>query len=291
MNEIENLHDYAVALSKRNHNETMVMTIEKELLHYEILDSLDRAGLLEQLVFQGGTSLRLCYGAERYSEDLDFSGGQDFDASRFTEIKECVEQAVTDRYSVETLVKPPKRSGGLVSTWTVVVDTTPTRSDIARQRIKIEIASIDAHDVTVRPLTVNYENLADSYADVMVPVESREEILADKIESFVCSDHLRFRDLWDLAWLGKRSDLDLAKAKELRLLKAQDYKEIEKYPERFSMVQAKLDDAFNSEGFAKEMLRFLPKERVERTIDRPLWLEGTHNQLIELFSVFADIGH
>lgn len=46
--------------------------IEKELLHHDILFALDQAGLLEHLTFQGGTALRLCYGAQRFSEDLDF---------------------------------------------------------------------------------------------------------------------------------------------------------------------------------------------------------------------------
>ena len=34
--------------------------IRKELLHYDILFCLERNGLLKNLVFRGGTSLRLC---------------------------------------------------------------------------------------------------------------------------------------------------------------------------------------------------------------------------------------
>lgn len=34
--------------------------IEKEVLHYDILFCLDQMGLLDNLVFQGRTSLRLC---------------------------------------------------------------------------------------------------------------------------------------------------------------------------------------------------------------------------------------
>ena len=61
--------------------------IEKELLHYDILYSLDRYGLLEGLVFQGGTALRLCYGANRFSEDLDFAGGESFTHLQLKEMK------------------------------------------------------------------------------------------------------------------------------------------------------------------------------------------------------------
>lgn len=55
----------------------MLSVIERELLHYEIPQALEAKGLLEMLVFQGGTCLRLCHGADRYSEDLDFAGGPD----------------------------------------------------------------------------------------------------------------------------------------------------------------------------------------------------------------------
>ena len=55
--------------------------VEKELLHYEIFNALDQDGLLKNLVFQGGTSLRLCRGSERFSEDLDFVGGKDFSSA------------------------------------------------------------------------------------------------------------------------------------------------------------------------------------------------------------------
>lgn len=58
-------------------------TIKKEMLHYDILLAMHTAGLLEKLVFKGGTSLRLCHGSPRLSEDLDFSGGVRFSPSIF----------------------------------------------------------------------------------------------------------------------------------------------------------------------------------------------------------------
>ena len=58
--------------------------VEKELLHYEILRALDEAAVLDKLVFQGGTNLRLCHGAPRYSEDLDFAGATPGVAARDT---------------------------------------------------------------------------------------------------------------------------------------------------------------------------------------------------------------
>lgn len=59
----------------------MRAVVEKELLHYDLLFVLDRGGLLDNLTFQGGTALRLCYGSSRLSEDLDFLGGKDFSSA------------------------------------------------------------------------------------------------------------------------------------------------------------------------------------------------------------------
>ena len=40
----------------------LLPVVEKELLHYRILDAMMREGFFSSLVFQGGTSLRLCHG-------------------------------------------------------------------------------------------------------------------------------------------------------------------------------------------------------------------------------------
>ena len=46
--------------------------IRHELFELEVLDRLKRDGLLERLIFGGGTMLRLCHDMSRYSVDLDF---------------------------------------------------------------------------------------------------------------------------------------------------------------------------------------------------------------------------
>ena len=72
MNKIEDFNllvDKAMSIPGRA---LMRPAVAKELLHYDILFCLDKDGLLDQLTFQGGTSLRLCYGAPRFSEDLNF---------------------------------------------------------------------------------------------------------------------------------------------------------------------------------------------------------------------------
>src|SRR6266481_1608948 len=54
----------------------MEQNLIKEAVHLHLLSALSDAGVLRHVVFQGGTALRLCYGGERYSEDLDFVCGK-----------------------------------------------------------------------------------------------------------------------------------------------------------------------------------------------------------------------
>ncbi|MCA1780280.1 MAG: nucleotidyl transferase AbiEii/AbiGii toxin family protein [Xanthomonadaceae bacterium] len=103
--EFDALVEQAMAAGEYAH---MRPVIEKELLHYDILHSLDRHRLLDPLVFQGGTCLRLIHGAPRFSEDLDFVGGTDFTTDDLHNLKECIEQDIGRRYGLEVIVKPPR---------------------------------------------------------------------------------------------------------------------------------------------------------------------------------------
>ena len=75
MKRTDNTLNALVVMAVRDgHDENSRPVIQKELLHYDILFYLKQSGLLNGLVFQGGTSLRLCYGSARYSEDLEKRG-------------------------------------------------------------------------------------------------------------------------------------------------------------------------------------------------------------------------
>ena len=45
----------------------------KEVVQEIVLCGLSRAGLFKEAAFYGGTALRIFYGLDRFSEDLDFS--------------------------------------------------------------------------------------------------------------------------------------------------------------------------------------------------------------------------
>lgn len=64
------------ALNNQREFSPLRAVVEKELLHHDILREMSEAGLLSDLTFIGGTCLRACYGSNRLSEDLDFTGAR-----------------------------------------------------------------------------------------------------------------------------------------------------------------------------------------------------------------------
>ncbi|MEC9481979.1 MAG: nucleotidyl transferase AbiEii/AbiGii toxin family protein [Halomonas sp.] len=251
--------------------------IEKELLHLDILFALEQERLLNGLTFQGGTSLRLCQGSPRFSEDLDFAGDWAFCRQDLARIRECIEDYVSNRYQLEVSVKEPKElreEPGYrdirVDKWQVSVVTAPARKDIPKQRIKLEVASIPAYTREAHAIQVHYPFLPDGYNDLLVVTESLDEIMADKLISLVNTQkYVRHRDIWDLAWLKQQgASLDL----ELVRRKIQDYT-VEHYPDRARDMQSRLAGIVSGTEFQSEMIRFLPTETVDRTIRNPRFAE------------------
>jgi len=68
------------------HGEDELINALKEIFQEIALLGLYRGGFFEKAVFYGGTALRILYGLDRFSEDLDFSlleKNRDFDISRY----------------------------------------------------------------------------------------------------------------------------------------------------------------------------------------------------------------
>lgn len=273
--ELRHLTD--AALSEIPDGENLRPVIEKEVLHYDILRALEQAGLLGHLIFQGGTALRLCYGSARYSEDLDFVGGPDFAANALDALAEVVKGFIGKRYGLEVRVKdPPSREtasipeGVTVTRGQVTLVTAPARPDIPKQRIRIEVANVPAYSGELRALQRNYASLPDGYEDILVPVESMDEIMADKLLSLVASEKtVRYRDLWDLPWLHQQG---VSPHVEWLRAKITDYG-VNDYQTRLQRRLADLSSLIQGDAFRKQMTRFLPMAVLERTLERPGFLD------------------
>ncbi len=197
----------------------MAQNLLKEAIHLHLLSALSDAGLLRYVVFQGGAALRLCYGGERYSEDLDFVCGTSGSYLDKIEFEEVIQGALeTAKHSLQrdfgispdqiTLKQPPRPSAikeipVAVAAWQVAVpiDATP-RSP--KSRIKIEFANVPSYDS--KPRVVRVTPGLVQIQDVILAVKSPNEILADKAVALVARDVLKFRDVWDVWYLVSRLD-------------------------------------------------------------------------------------
>lgn len=127
------------ALRARAELSALRPVVEKELLHHDILRAMSEAGLLAGLTFMGGTCLRACYGSLRLSEDLDFTGGSDFQRSTLADLASVLTDQLENRYGLPVRVSEPVKIGGNVSTWKLVIETRPGRKDLPAQRINLDI--------------------------------------------------------------------------------------------------------------------------------------------------------
>lgn len=268
-------------------NEGLRPVIEKELLHYEIISALDKGGFLSDLVFQGGTCLRLCYGARRLSEDLDFVGGPDFDAAVVLGMGECVRDHITEKYGLTADIKEPKLNredpayAGLnVDRWQISIVTSPEQRHLPKQRIKLEVINIPAMTSELMALRRNYDQVSWGVQNTLIRCESLREIMADKIVSFVnCREYTRYRDVWDLMWLKNRGaspDIEMISAKI-------GHYDADNYEENLVTRLREVDGIIAGSDFRDTMRRFLSAEDSGKYLGNPAFtshLAGTINALL-----------
>jgi len=286
---MQSFHELAMGYAADGGRTAMLPVIEKELLHYGILDDMDQHGYLSSLTFQGGTCLRLCYGSERYSEDLDFVGGAGFVADDLEGLSQVLQDGVSSRYGVDVEVGQPTRStsdpsGLTVDTWRITVVTAPQRPDLPRQRISIQVANVPAHTRQVRPLRVNYPHLPASFSRVLAVAESPEEICADKLKAFVTSRFVRFRDLWDMRWLALLPGFEPDQLGGLLAHKLDDYSCHDAFRDGLHRLDD-LDQIVDSADFNAQLRRFLPADTVARTIDRPEFRASLAEEVTRLYAM------
>lgn len=279
----------ARSLAAQNGHTAMLPVIEKELLHYEILQALDENRLMDCLVFQGGTCLRLCYASQRFSEDLDFVGGREFSAGGLASLRSAVKTSLSRHYDVSVEVDEPVAighegdEGTVVEHWLVKVVTAPARPDLPQQRINIEVASIPAYTTVVRTLKVQYSGLPSSYADTLIRAESIEEICADKLKAFVTSSYPRYRDVWDLYWIARQPEFSTDGIAELLKHKIEDYHQESTFAKQLPGKLDELPDLIDSEEFIGQMTRFLPDEDLDKTLRRTSFRQSMSDEILALY--------
>ena len=251
--------------------------IEKELLHLEILRAMHDEGLLRGLTFKGGTCLRLCHGAERLSEDLDFSGGANFDSALLRNIEEVLRARIGQRYGLEVSVRPPKATGeqpGRVSRWVARIVTRPqsASSRVGVQRVKIEIDDRQAEpDDAPLPIQCRHAALAPDFTTFPVRSASLQDIRASKMVAYPMSvltrNNPRHRDVWDIAWFAETPGGEFESAAQRAACKAVADGLQDEMREALRTTAERSDELVASDGFWEMLRRFLPGSRVAQVTE------------------------
>lgn len=245
------------AMSSQPQLAPLRVAVEKELLHHDILREMSRAGFLKELTFIGGTCLRVCYGSQRLSEDLDFTGGAGFTREGLADLGKVLVDRLEIKYGLPVEVSEPRRETGNVDTWKLRIITRPAQKHLPAQRINIDICALPSHDRQPMMLR-NHYGVEMGTSGLILQAQSREEILADKIVALpLRPNRLKSRDLWDIVWLNRQGinlpvQMVLKKAKDRR----QDIARfLEQLQQRTMLLRS--DPAVRKE-FIAEMHRFLP---------------------------------
>lgn len=241
--------------------------VEKELLHHDILREMSRQGFLARLTFIGGTCLRTCYGSQRLSEDLDFTGGIAFAKDDLAGLGQALVERLEMKYGLPVTVSEPRREEGNVETWKLQMMTRPERKNVPAQRINIDICALPSHDR--RPMMLRNHYAVDmGTSGLIVQAQSREEIFADKIVALAMRpNRIKNRDLWDILWLYQQG---IVLPVELVLRKVADRQlDLGYFIARLSQRQLLLQtDAGCRKDFMAEMRRFLPPAIVADTLEQ-----------------------
>jgi predicted nucleotidyltransferase component of viral defense system len=257
----------------------MEQNLIKEAIQLHLLSALSEAGVLRHVVFQGGTALRLCYGGERYSEDLDFVCGKAGCYVDKIEFEKLVARALEttkktlhrefDINADEILLKQPfpmvvKSGSAKVTAWQISVPIASLRH-LPKSRIKIEFANVPSYDggpnvAKAVPGLVQME-------DVVLTVESANEILADKAVALTARQALKYRDVWDVWYLTNKLNAQVESGMVVN--KFADYG-ISNVDAKANQRQEELMKASTQKAFLDEMTRFLPARRVSEIRDAGL---------------------
>jgi hypothetical protein len=172
----------------------------KEIAQEIALMALSRAGFFRVAAFQGGTCLRILYGLERFSEDLDFvleKPDKNFDWSPYIAGMQEEFSAygyhleVSQKASLDKALKVAFLKADSVGGLLLLKDA---RSNRPKMQIKLEI---DANP----PLGSGYElKYLDFPLAFSVQTQDLPSLFAGKCHALLCRDYIKGRDWYDFLW-------------------------------------------------------------------------------------------
>ena len=258
MNEIieEKIKKYSV----KNINEEV--NALKEITQEIILYALAQTDFFSKAYFCGGTCLRIVYGLERFSEDLDFSMTAPDPSFNFNHYMEQVVKILKEygldmevgRKKDDTFVKVRELKQDSLK-WKL---SFPTNTRLKKIMIKLEIDSNPPLHAVVENKILDFPLLH------RISVGAKETLFAGKIHALLCRNYSKGRDWYDFLWYIKSGCKINIKHLEAALNQAGPYKEQNVVINRSFLLQefSKKIDTNNWEAIVKDVEKFLRPHEV-----------------------------
>ena len=156
--------------------------IMQERFELEVLDRLNSGKFLTQIIFGGGTMLRLCHGLDRFSVDLDFWVIKALEPEFFENMKAYLAKHYDIRDSAEKF-------------YTILFELrSPDYPRSLKLEIRREVKKIHMEQV------IAYSKYANT--QVFLKAVSLNDMMESKLEAFL--DRQEIRDVFDMEFLFKR---------------------------------------------------------------------------------------
>ncbi len=184
--------------------------IKHEQFEMEVLEKLYNNKILPKLIFVGGTMLRLCYGLDRYSVDLNFWLKDRKDEN---EVFNRIKKVINDNYIAKDIFNKH---------FTMLFEF---KSRNYPRALKIEIRKEQRKIKPIKAIAYS----PNSNIQIILNAISLEDMMAEKISAFL--DRGEIRDVYDIEFLTRRGiklNLDKNTAEKIKNkilnLKINDYK-------------------------------------------------------------------
>jgi len=240
----------------------------REILQEIALLGLWRSKFFEKAAFYGGTALRILYGIDRYSEDLDFSllkPMPDFDISRYIGALEREVRSFGFEVSVTVREKnaaSPVQSAFLKADTLKHLLIIETAEDIARQIPRGQIMKIRIEVDTDPPMGFDTEN---KFLLQPIPFSVRTFVLSDlfagKMHAVLCrqwKSRVKGRDWYDLVWYASHHPQLHLDHLEQRMIQSRHVKEGDRLTkEKFFLLTSNAIDKLDINQVKKEVEPFV----------------------------------
>lgn len=198
----------------------------KEIVQEIVLCGLSRSDFFEKVAFYGGTALRIFYGLDRFSEDLDFSlitKDENFDLSEYFSYVKNETNALGLKFdviqkskSIDSNVKSAFLKGNTLEHILTFYENTDDSNSINKEElIKIKF-EVDINPTVGATYESKYKLLPSPYKVKLYDLES---LFAGKIHACLCRNwktRVKGRDFYDYLFFiskGAKVNLENLKAK------------------------------------------------------------------------------